>query len=149
MSTNLVMVPVPEDRVMEVYALLARAKGAVDQQPSAIAAATEAEAAPSTDEALIARAYRESPPAMQRFLDYLVDRPGEWVSSRAAGKEIGLGWNQVAGVLGAFGRRWHNRYQQPKNRFFFDHRWNHEKNHQDYRMPESAAEVIKAERNGS
>jgi hypothetical protein len=148
MSTTLVMVPVPEDRVLEVYALLARPKGAAESIPAVVSAGPVVEA-PSIDDELIARAYRESPPAMKGFLEYLADRPGVWISSREIGDSLGLDWNKVAGVLGAFGRRWHNRYQQPQKRWFFDERWNHDKNHQEYRMPERAAEVIKAERNGS
>jgi hypothetical protein len=57
---------------------------------------------------------RRKQPAMKRFLDYLVDRPGDWTSSHVIGQALGLDWNKAAGVLGAFGRRWHNRYRQPK-----------------------------------
>lgn len=37
---------------------------------------------------------------MKGFLDY---RSGKWISSREIGDSVGLDWNNVAGMLGAFG----------------------------------------------
>lgn len=141
------MVPVPEDRLEEVYAVLGRAK-LNGSAPAAESAVPEVEADTSIDAALIARAYRESPPSMVKFLDYLADHAGETIPSPAMAEHMGLTWNQLAGVLGAFGRRWKNRYQQ-KGSWFFGAYWNYEQHHMDYSMPATVADIIKETRSGS
>jgi hypothetical protein len=64
------------------------------------------------DPATIARAYRESANPMRKLLDFLSRHPDEEVSSYelAQAIEARYGWNTVAGMLGAFGRRSANRY---------------------------------------
>lgn len=141
-----ILVPVPSDRVIEVYTLLGR--GPKDAEPEPPAAAQSEAEVDAMDHFLVARAYRESPDSMKAFLDYLVDRPGQKVSSRTVGDAIRKTWNQVAGMLGAFGRRWRNRYKQTGG-WFFDAKWNFEENHMDYRMPEEAAAIIREARSGS
>lgn len=139
-----VMVPIPTDRVMEVYAFLAgEAAGAGAEAPLALPTITPAPG-PATDPAVISRAYRESPDRMKAFLNYLGDRPGQAVSSREIGEAIGYNWNQVAGMLGAFGRRWEHRYKAAGS-WFFEAKWNFGEKHMDYRMPEDAAAVMKRE----
>lgn len=137
------MVPVPEDRLQEVYSVLGRPKA-----NGASPAPDAGDAGPTIDVGLIARAYRESPPRMVAFLDYLADRPDEKISSNELAKHMGVTWNGLAGVLGAFGRRWKNRYQQ-KGHWFFGAHWNYEEGHQDYTMPAAAADIIKEARSGS
>jgi hypothetical protein len=137
------MVPVPEDRVHEVYRLLANQPTSEAASGSSVVRTAEPPAAP--DEALIVRAYRESPDAMRRFIEYLAEHPGIEVSSRQVAKDLGMTWNQLAGTLGAFGRRWKNRYRAERKGFFED-RWNFEESHQQYRMPTDVAAVIKGAR---
>lgn len=96
--------------------------------------------------ALIRRAYEESPPAMMRFLDYLTAHAGRLVSNDEVADAMGVSRPQLAGVLGAFGRRWANRYQQRNSKWFFDAEWVADgasgewKWH--YRMPTDVADVI-------
>lgn len=96
---------------------------------------------------LIERAYRESPPAMKRFLDYLTAHAGRQIPNHEVADGIGVSRPQLAGVLGAFGRRWANRYQQRNSRWFFDAEWIAGTADGDwkwhYRMPAEAAEIIK------
>ncbi len=64
------------------------------------------------DRATVRRAYRESGNPMRRLLDFLSRHPDQEVSSYdlADAIEARYGWNTVAGMLGAFGRRSANRY---------------------------------------
>ncbi len=93
---------------------------------------------------LIERAYRESPPTMRRFLSYLTDNANRRVPNDEVAQSIGLTRPQLAGMLGAFGRRWANRY--------FNADWMvDEANGQwkwQYRMPEEAADIIRGAQSG-
>jgi hypothetical protein len=64
------------------------------------------------DEVTVRRAYRESADGMRRLLDFLARNPGREISSYelADAVEARYGWNTIAGMLGAFGRRCANRY---------------------------------------
>lgn len=99
---------------------------------------------------LIARAYRESPPAMKRFLDYLADRADAPIPNDQVAEGIGVSRPQLAGVLGAFGRRWANRYQRRGAKWFFDADWMADDGSGEwkwhYRMPVEAAQVIRTAR---
>jgi hypothetical protein len=99
MMAEFVNVPVPPDRVQEVYALLA-------QRPEE--AAVNGARGWSRDNLL--RAYRESPEAMQKAFDYLTGHAGQEVSTEELAAAIGVTRSQLAGVVGAFGRRKKNRY---------------------------------------
>jgi len=141
-----IMVPVPSERVMEVYAILGRDSNAPPEpEPAATFPGDPGDVPRATDPGIIARAYRESSEKMKAFLDHLADRPDEWISTEDAGNAIGYHWNQVAGMLGAFGRRWDHRYKDA-GRWFFANKWDHIENHQDYRMSPEAAAIIKEER---
>jgi hypothetical protein len=61
---------------------------------------------------LVQRAYKESADQMRRLLEFLAHHPNQEVSSYelADAIEAKFGWNTVAGMLGAFGRRCVNRY---------------------------------------
>jgi hypothetical protein len=143
-----VMVPVPSDRVMEVYAVLGRDhQSPVQSEPKPDAIGPPSIRERATDPAIIKRAYLESSEKMMAFTEYLAERPGEWVSTEQVGNAIGYTWNQVAGMLGAFGRRWEHRYKEAGN-WFFDNKWDHIENHQDYLMPPEAARIIKDLRSG-
>jgi len=73
---------------------------------------------------LVQRAYRESADQMRRLLRFLGDQPNVEVSSYELADAIGarFGWNTVAGMLGAFGRRSVNRYgrDEPMWEYRFD-----------------------------
>jgi hypothetical protein len=99
MMAEFVNVPVPPDRVQEVYGLLAR--GAEE-------AAVNGARGWSRDNLL--RAYRESPEAMHKAFDYLAGHAGQEVSTEELAAAIGVTRSQLAGVVGAFGRRKKNRY---------------------------------------
>lgn len=94
------------------------------------------------DGELVARAYRESGDRMRQLLRFLASKPGVEVSASelAASIQARYGWNTVAGMFGALGRRSANRYarRQPM--------WTHR--HDDSNrilitMPEGPARVIR------
>jgi hypothetical protein len=64
------------------------------------------------DRSLVRRAYRESADNMRDLLEFLARNPNREVSASelADAIEAKYGWNTVAGMLGAFGRRSVNRY---------------------------------------
>jgi hypothetical protein len=99
---------------------------------------------------LIRRAYEESPPAMKRFLDYLTEHAGRYVPNDEVADAVGVSRQQLAGVLGAFGRRWANRYQQRHAKWFFDAEWMADATNGDwkwhYRMPTDAVGLIRSVR---
>ena len=135
MHGDIVMVPVPVDRLLDVYRLL----GA----PALAAAHDSATRGVLDESALLRRAYRESPPeTMRAALDYLAERPGRSVSSSELAASIRRTTHQLAGVMGAFGRRWANRYGMAGQSWFFE--WDPVSG---YRMPELAAETIRSCRN--
>lgn len=116
MSPEYVAMPVPVDRVQEVYELLARPSGAP------VGGEVGALPLPWSDELLL-RAYDESSAAMRSILDALAERPGQTVSAAELAGMVGLGRREIPGVLGAFARRWANRYHQgPANLPFKSYR---------------------------
>ena len=64
------------------------------------------------DRATVRRAYRESGDNMRDLLRFLASERGREVTSYELAEALGAkyGWNSVAGMLGAFGRRCSNRY---------------------------------------
>jgi len=76
------------------------------------------------DRPTVQRAYRESADRMRDLLKYLAWNPNREVSAPelADAIEAKYGWNTVAGMLGAFGRRSVNRYgrDQPMWEYRFD-----------------------------
>ena len=63
---------------------------------------------------LIRQAYKESADPMRKVLLFLADHAGEEVTATKIAEATGAkyGWNTVAGMLGAFGRRSVNRYKR-------------------------------------
>jgi len=139
MPTEFVMVPVPNERVQEVYRLLASASIASSDASGQSDAA--AEDAKWTD-AEIARAYRESQDRMKRFLDYLASVDGKHVTAEETAAAVGYSRHQQAGMLGAFGHRVNSRYG--RSSWFFDCLWSEERQEWTYSMDADAAKVVLA-----
>jgi hypothetical protein len=148
---ELVMVPVPRSRLLDVYALLARS--APDEPANArggIAAIFKREQQGAfTVDAVIAwprdlleRAYRESPSSIKKVLGHLAHHPGERVPITDLAKVVGYKRPQLAGALGAFGRRVKNRYGQKT--WPFTGQWDAEVYMWFYTMETSEAEVIRS-----
>lgn len=121
-------VPVPEDRLAEVYKLLASPPAGQDGA--------------TVDEALIEQMYRESDRPFRRLLEYLAERADKPVSTTRVAEDLALrrGTRSLAGMLGAFGRRSANRYggQLP-----FRTSYNPVKDSNELAMPEDVAKVIR------
>jgi hypothetical protein len=135
--SEFIMVPVPEDRVQEVYTLLASPPGGDPPAASAVVRSSEW----TQDEVI--RAYRESHGHMKGVLDYLAARPGQPVRSDELYQALGLTSDQFKGVMGSWGKRSKNRYE--KNQWFFDGTWNPESWMVVYTMSEEDAETIRNE----
>lgn len=139
-SQEFISIPVPVDRVQEVYEVLGRPKA------TAQVSVPQAVATPDgpLDTALIERTYRESPPAMKRVLDYLASKPGKTSHMTEVAKAIGYTPNQTGGALGAFGRRWKNRYHGGQDvQWPFEAVWDHDRHMMRYSMDSETAEIIK------
>lgn len=138
MAQEYISIPIPVERVQEVYELLARRTGT----PAPIGPAPGPD---DFDAQLLARAYRESPDAMRKVFDYLADHAPRDVPMTELAKAVGYHPHQMAGALGAFGRRWKNRYHRGVNtKWPFNAVWDFSANMVIYSMPAEAASVIKA-----
>src|SRR4051812_22937601 len=93
-------VPVPEELVPEVYALLARLQSGGKEPES------EPVPAELTGD-LVERIHGESGPAHRAFMEHLAANAGRWVGSRELIDVLRLshGSKSLAGLLGSFGRR--------------------------------------------
>src|SRR5688572_17022333 len=150
MENEFVNIPVPRDRVQEVYELLAsppRRSRAVGSTP------TGGNGWPPE---LLTRAYRESPPPMKVVLSTLMENADEWVTAeeltRAVSKELrrpAYSRRTLAGVFGAFGRRWKNRYaggSRKNGQWPFEAKPSPEHGMFRYRMARDVAEVMQRAR---
>lgn len=110
---DFVPVLVPKSRVLDVYEFLSQPVGP-RRDGSHLPEEFPGDAArghvPWPPE-MLERAYRESSPAMKRFFDHLADNPGRAVPIGELGEAMGYTPHQVAGTLGAAGRRITNRYK--------------------------------------
>ena len=93
-----------------------------------------------SDELLI-RCVRESPEPMEAFLLHLAANPNRTLTSAEMADAINRTSKQLAGVLGAFGKRTRNRYAM--NTWPFEADWSDEAGGMIYRMPGHIAEVIR------
>lgn len=128
-------VPVPEEHVPAVYALLA------GLQEGHEAPATPSGRAGRTED-LIRRAYVESQDTHRRLMEYLAERSDDWTYSSELAKGLGLssGSRSVAGMFGAFGRRAKHRYGGVKP---WDLRWDSARGEAAYRVEPDVAGWIK------
>src|SRR4051794_17105139 len=94
MPQEFIYVPVPANRVDEVYRLLGTKALAEKAEP------------PARDLALITRVWAESHANHRALMTFLAEHPDRWFTTRELAKPLGLSnARQVAGMLGAFGRR--------------------------------------------
>ena len=146
---NFVSVMVPEELVTDVYRFIAEQTGkrtVASEEPDGQRDEPVVSRGWTAKE--IKRAYKESPPAMIAFLNTLAAHPGEWLGTKelsdplSAAVKREYGWQEMAGMLGAFGRRISNRYK--KKTWFFDAERDHENNRWVYRMNPELAELFLA-----
>jgi hypothetical protein len=161
-SSGFVTIPVPVDRVAEVYALLGQpaAPTATPKAPS-IGGSSGTNGAvwtPPGEEddtdvhpwtaATLRRMYTESATNMRAALDYLAERGDQDVTSNELAKVLHLpkGAASVAGMIGAFARRCWSRY----DRYLpWTSRWQYIDEQAGttetvFRMPEPVAEVLRS-----
>lgn len=149
MVQEFVKVPVPVDRLQEVFALLGASR--VGDEPivavgrGAVPAAETVVA--SIDTETIARAYRESSDAMKKTLDYMADHAGHVIRMEELAESVGYSPGQMRGTLGSFGNRWKNRYHGGEDvPLPFSRWWVSADNTMAYRMTEDVAAVMRAAR---
>jgi len=112
--TDFVMVPVPSDRVLEVYALLATdsaGHGAADGAGILSSASFELPSSGAWNYEIIERLMREASNGVRLVFDYLSDRPGQEISANNLAVGIDRTRDQLNGILGVFGRNVINKYQ--------------------------------------
>ena len=90
---------------------------------------------------LFTRMFLESPTAMRKFLMLLAKNAGRAVPTAEICDELDLTPAQLAGVLGAFGRRRKNRYKDAQRPFAAQ--WDGGQHTWTYRMDEGTADIIK------
>jgi hypothetical protein len=105
--TEFVSVPVPIDRVQEVYELLAR------QSPERLPdrRATGGSHSGVWSQTLIDRMFQESSETMRRILTAIADAAPGWVTTKDIAVVSGLSARQVAAALGPFEKRVRGRYR--------------------------------------
>lgn len=140
-TTEFVSVPVPVQHVTAVYELIARLDAT--GQPSSEAAPSNGSASAALTQPLVERMYRDSEDAHKRLLEYLAERPDEWLDSQSVADGLGLqfGRKSLAGSLGAFGRRADHRYGGLKP---FESHWDPEQYFVELRMSREVAAWVKA-----
>lgn len=133
-------VMVHEDRLEEVYALLAfpNGDGSEDSTPSG---PNPVGGSPDWSDAEIQKAYRESGENMKQVLDLLAARPEVAVRSDELYLPMGLNSRQFSGVLGSFGKRVAGRYG--KSQWFFSAEWDHESGAVAYTMTQRTVDLIR------
>lgn len=103
---DMVNVPVPVDRLQEVYALLARNPS----KPSISHQVLEEGYPAGWSQALIDRMFTESSSAMRRILTAIAQRSPSWVTTADIAEASGLSTRQVIASLGPFKKRVSGRY---------------------------------------
>ena len=139
MPDEYINVPVPAELVPDVYRFIAERAAKTSPLP----AQADDEGA-VWDATVLQRAYIESPPAMRAVFDYLASRAGENVPITDVADGIQRKRESMKGILGAFGRRWKNRYKL--GAWPFKGVWDHERMMFLYRMGPHEADVIKKAR---
>lgn len=144
MPEEVVYIPVRKRWLADVFEFVARLErsgSVVIEQPEA-PPVVEAEGSGVLDPALIRRMYEESQTPHRRLMEYLAERPGEVIYTRALAEALGLpnGARSLAGMLGAFGRRAGHRYGGRKP---WESEWDPAAYEARHRMAPEVAEQIK------
>lgn len=102
---EMVHVPVPIDRLQEVYEVLAR------RPVGSLVSTVSADGYPNGwNQGLIDRMFIESSSAMRRILSALAHRSPSWVTTGEIAEACGLTARQVVASLGPFEKRCRGRY---------------------------------------
>lgn len=128
-SSSYVYVPVPADRLEEVFRFLAGLNNGESERADL--------------EALVRRIYRESDEQFRYLLLLLADRPNQPLSTEEVAEALDLerGTASLAGMLGAFGRRSNNRYDS----FWpFERLYNPSAEESELTMSEQVAALIRS-----
>jgi hypothetical protein len=133
-----VNVPVPVDRVQEVYELLARQPS----RPASGPPATQEGYPEGWNKAMIDRMFVESSGAMRRILYSIAERSPSWVTTAEIGVASDLTARQVIASLGPFQKRVRGRYGI--ERWPFEAREFVDAGITKYSMPEGIASEITA-----
>jgi hypothetical protein len=106
MMPEFISVPIPVDRVQEVYRLLAAQPDSSPVGPQV----TENGYPEGWSQAMIDRMFVESSSAMRRILHSIADKSPGWVTTSEIGAASGLSARQVIASLGPFEKRIRGRY---------------------------------------
>jgi hypothetical protein len=131
-TIEFVSVPVPVERVQEVYQLLGQAAKASSTRP-----------AYDEELQLVERVTKESPPTIRRVLGLLASRPDEAIRFAAIAEELGVHPYMLRADMAQFTARWNDVYGQRGKRWFFEARGDHE-GKMVYRMNARVAEVVRS-----
>lgn len=153
MESELVDVKVPREHLTAVYGFIAQLEGS--PKPSSEPSGSNGSApdfGPWTPEKL-RRAYAQSPAPLKAVLMHLAEHPDKVISTETLSQVYGKARGRpatpanLAGAIGAFGRRVANRYgiKGPKGRSVrpFNSWWDAGAGSVVYQMPEHIAEVIR------
>jgi hypothetical protein len=149
MSEQFVSVPVPIDRVTEVYRLLAS-----PSSPNGIPAPDATTTTPPAEDwswlaehtyekvewpiKVIHRAVTESNAGQRAFLKYLAEHSSQWLTTALIAAGLGLERKDIAGGLSGLTRRAKSRYGVAK--WFFSAQW--DGTQYSYRMDEREAAAV-------
>jgi hypothetical protein len=138
-----VLMAIPTALVPQVADLLAGFSLTAEIAPGFESSGSKAGFPNEWTETLVRRAYQESADPMRQLLAFLADHADEEVTSEQIADALNAekGWNTVAGMLGAFGRRSANRYERPRP--MWDFRWDTD-GRARLKMPAAVADVIKS-----
>jgi hypothetical protein len=141
MSIEFVNVPVPVDRVQEVYELLARPRGASPTEPFVPANSSRFDI---PEARVVTRAYLESQQKMRSALDFMAANASREIPMTDLAEAVGYDRRQMSGMIGAFLRRWKNHYYggQDTVRPFFAY-WDSAKGMVIYAMAPEVAEAVR------
>ena len=148
---ELVMVAVPRRHLIAVYELLSRPAAQPETERGGLQAVIQAQqtgafAADAVisewSRALLERAFRESPASIKKVFRYLAEHAGDQVPITDIAQAVGYTRPQLAGALGAFGRRVKNRYQ--RTTWPFTAEWDNDVRMWFYTMQPKEADVVRS-----
>lgn len=127
---NYIMVPVPDEMVPEVMELITKRT----------TVATDIQISPQrTWDDTLQQLWPQLDAPIKTFLKTLAKQMGQWVPTGDLLKPLGKSRSQIAGMLGAFGRRCRNHYN---GKIPFDKTWDKASRQYTYRVPPSVAQIL-------